>query len=63
MGAGTTPGKTLRGKRMSGRMGGERVTVRNLKVVAVDPSRNLLALNGAVPGHDGELVVVRAVRA
>lgn len=63
VGAGTTPGKTFKGQRMSGRMGGERVTVRNLKVVAVDPSRNLLALNGAVPGHDGELVVIRASRA
>ncbi len=62
VGAGTTPGKTIKGLRMAGRMGGERVTVRNLKVVAVDPSRNLLALNGAVPGHDGDLVIVRAVR-
>lgn len=63
VGAGTTPGKTLKGQRMAGPMGGERVTARNLKVVAVDPSRNLLALNGAVPGHDGDLVIIRAARA
>lgn len=57
--AGTTPGRVFKGKRMAGRMGGERVTVRNLEVVVADPARNLLALRGAVPGHDGGLVVVR----
>lgn len=60
VGAGTTPGRVVKGKRMAGRMGGERVTVRNLEVVAADPERNLLALRGAVPGFKGGLVVVRA---
>ena len=58
-GAGTTPGRTFKGKRSAGRMGGERVTVRDLEVVVADPARNLLAVRGAVPGHDGGLVIVR----
>lgn len=61
VGAGTTPGKTIKGLRMAGRMGGERVTVRNLEVVVADPARNLLALRGAVPGFDGGLVVIRGL--
>lgn len=61
VGAGTTPGKTIKGLRMAGRMGGERVTVRNLEVVVADPVRNLLAVRGAVPGFDGGLVVIRGL--
>jgi large subunit ribosomal protein L3 len=60
-GAGTSPGRTFKGKRSAGRMGGERVTVRNLEVVIADLERNLLAVRGAIPGHDGSLVIVRAV--
>ena len=59
-GAGTTPGRTFKGKRSAGRMGGERVTTRNLRVVVADPARNLLAVRGAVPGSDGGLVIVRS---
>lgn len=47
------------GKRMPGRYGGERVTVRGLRVAKVDPSRNLLLVKGAVPGPRGSLVMVR----
>jgi large subunit ribosomal protein L3 len=60
VGAGTSPGRTMKGLRMAGRMGGERVTVRNLTVVVADPERNLLALKGAVPGFDGGLLEIRA---
>jgi large subunit ribosomal protein L3 len=59
VGAGTTPGRVLKGTRMPGRMGGERVTVKNLIVLAVDTERNLVALKGAVPGPSGALVLVR----
>jgi len=59
VGAGSTPGRTFKGMRMSGRMGAERVTVRNLQVVVADPERNLIAVRGAVPGNDGGLVIVR----
>lgn len=62
-GAGTSPGRTFKGKRSAGRMGGERVTVRNLEVVIADVERNLLAVRGAIPGHDGSLVIVRAAAA
>ncbi|MDP3934858.1 MAG: 50S ribosomal protein L3 [Candidatus Giovannonibacteria bacterium] len=55
----TWPQRVLKGKRMPGRMGSERVTVRNLKVIKIIPEKNLLAILGAVPGHRGSLVEVR----
>ena len=64
IGSGTTPGRVMKGVRMAGHMGAERVTVKNLRVLQVDPERNLLAVRGAVPGPNGSLVVLRkAVRA
>jgi len=48
------------GKRMAGRHGGARVTVRRLRVVQVDPKRNLLVLRGATPGIRGALLMVRS---
>lgn len=59
IGSGTTPGRVLKGLRMAGHMGAERVTVKNLRVVRVDPERNLLAVRGAVPGPNGGVVVIR----
>jgi large subunit ribosomal protein L3 len=47
------------GKRMPGRYGGERVSVRGLRVVKVDAERNLLLIRGAVPGPRGSLVMIR----
>lgn len=59
-----TPGRTLKGQRMGGHMGSERVTIQNLEVVVVDPERNLLAVRGSVPGARGGIVMVKpAVRA
>ncbi len=55
-GAGTTPGRIYPGKRMAGRMGNVRVTVRKLSVVQVDADRNLLLIKGAVPGKPGALL-------
>lgn len=55
----TDPGRVHKGKRMAGRMGPERVTVLNLKVVQVDPQRNLVLVQGGVPGHVNGLVIVR----
>lgn len=52
-------GRVWKGKRMPGRMGGERVTIRGLRVVRVDPERHLLLIRGAVPGPRGGLVMVR----
>jgi large subunit ribosomal protein L3 len=51
--------KPKKGKRMSGRMGNERVTMRNIDVVAIDPERNLLLVKGAVPGPNQGLLYIR----
>ena len=53
------PQRVVKGKKMPGRMGGERITVRNLKVMKVDPKNNLLAVKGAVPGRRGTLLEIR----
>ena len=55
------PQHTLKGMRMAGRMGAERVTVRGLKVIKVDKENNFLAIKGAVPGRKGTLLVVRSL--
>lgn len=62
LGAGTTPGRTFKGKRMAGRMGHKKVTVQNLQVVLIDPERNMMAIKGAIPGATGGMVVIRAAR-
>jgi large subunit ribosomal protein L3 len=59
-----TPGRVFKGKKMSGHMGAEQVTVQTLEVVRVDAERNLLLIKGSVPGATGSDVVVRpAVKA
>ncbi len=64
IGACATPSRVFRGKRMPGRMGGERTTILNLDVVDIDTDRGLLLLGGAVPGPQGGVVLVReAVKA
>jgi large subunit ribosomal protein L3 len=59
IGACATPSRVFPGTRMAGRLGGARVTVQSLEVVAVDAQRNLLLVRGAVPGSHGSLVIVR----
>jgi large subunit ribosomal protein L3 len=59
IGASSFPSRVVKGMRAGGRMGGDQVTTRNLKVVAVDPENNLLIVHGAVPGAPGNYVVVR----
>ena len=61
IGAGTDPGRVIKGLRMAGHMGNERVTVKNLKVIRVDPNRNLLLVKGAVPGPRNGLLSIRKV--
>lgn len=60
--SGTTPGRVYRGSRRAGHMGMDRITAQNLKVVLVDTARNLIGVNGAVPGGKGSLVVVKETR-
>jgi large subunit ribosomal protein L3 len=57
----TGPQRVFKGTRMAGRMGGDRITVKNLKVVAVNKEENILLVKGAVPGRRGTLVEVRTV--
>jgi large subunit ribosomal protein L3 len=64
IGASSFPSRVVKGMRAAGRMGGERVTVRNLKVAKVDADNNLLILRGAVPGApDGYVIIRKAVAA
>ena len=59
IGASSFPSRVVKGMRAAGRMGGDRVTVRNLKVVQIDAENNLLIVHGAVPGAPGSYVVIR----
>lgn len=62
IGASSFPSRVLPGLRMAGHMGAQRVTVRNLEIVQVDPEDNLIVVKGAVPGPNGGYVVVRLAR-
>lgn len=57
----TWPQRVLKGKRMGGRMGGDRVTVKNLKVFAVDASKGEILVTGAVPGRRGTILELRSI--
>lgn len=59
IGAGTTPSRVFKGRKMAGRMGNEQVTVKKLTVVGVDSERQLLLVKGAVPGVEGGVLIVR----
>ena len=58
LGACSTPSKVVKGKKMAGHLGAERVTVQNLDVVKVDVENNIIAVKGAVPGPKGGIVVI-----
>ncbi len=63
IGSSATPGRVIKGQKMAGHMGNERVTVQNLKVLRVDAERNLLLVEGSVPGpNKGTLLIRRAVK-
>lgn len=59
MGACASPAKVMKGKRLPGHMGVEKVTVQNLEVVKVDTDKNLILVKGAVPGAKGGLVTIK----
>jgi large subunit ribosomal protein L3 len=63
IGSSAYPSRVFKGMRMGGRMGGDRVTVKNLTVVRVDEDNNLLVVRGAVPGATGAYLAVRRSRA
>jgi len=58
-GGGRAGGRVVKGMRMAGRMGGDRVTVKNLKVLQVDAATNTLVISGAIPGKPGTLIEIR----
>lgn len=58
IGAASYPARVFKGMRMAGRMGGERVTIQNLRVVKVIADKNLLVVKGCVPGHKNAYVIV-----
>lgn len=59
-GGGRSGGKVIKGMRMAGRMGGDRITVKNLKVIGIDKENNVMLVSGAVPGRRGTLVEIRS---
>jgi len=62
IGAGASPGHVIKGMKMPGQLGNERVTVKNLEVVRVDPEKNLVYVRGGVPGHNDGIVQIRTAR-
>ena len=60
IGAGSTPGKVLKGQKMAGHMGAAQITVQNLEVVSTDVERNLIFVRGALPGARNSLVYIRS---
>ena len=58
LGAGSTPSKVMKGMKMAGRMGGDRITQQNLKVVKVYSDKNLIVVKGSIPGAKGSFVLI-----
>ncbi|KKQ77726.1 MAG: 50S ribosomal protein L3 [Parcubacteria group bacterium GW2011_GWA1_38_7] len=61
-GGGRAGGRVIKGMRMAGRMGSDRITVKNLKVVGVDKENNEMMVSGAIPGRRGTLVEIRSAK-
>ena len=59
IGAASYPARVFKGMKMAGRMGNEKVTIQNLKVLKIVPEKNLLVLKGCVPGHKNSFVIIR----
>lgn len=62
IGAGSTPGRVIKGMRMAGRMGNDRITMQNLEVVVVDAEKNMIAVKGSIPGTRGGIVMLKPAR-
>ena len=59
MGACSDPSKVMKGKKLPGHMGVEKVTIQNLDIVKIDTENNLLCVKGGIPGVKGGLVVIK----
>ncbi len=62
IGAGSTPGRVFKGKKMPGRMGNDTVTSQNLMISRIDPENNIIAVRGSVPGPKNGLVIIKEAR-
>nr|QJH88320.1 ribosomal protein L13 [Pterocladia lucida] len=60
IGAGTTPGRVFPGKRMAGRMGGEKITIKNLPIIDINTEHNLIIVKGTVPGKSGNIISIKS---
>lgn len=58
-GGGRAGGRVVKGKRMAGRMGGDRITVKNLRVLHIDAEKGMLYISGAVPGRPGTVIEIK----
>jgi large subunit ribosomal protein L3 len=58
IGASSYPSKVVKGMRMGGRMGGDRVKMRNSRVEKLLPDQNLILIKGAIPGHNGSFIII-----
>ncbi|MBK8506908.1 MAG: 50S ribosomal protein L3 [Saprospiraceae bacterium] len=58
IGAGSDPSRVWKGMRMAGQMGNNRVKLKNLRVVRLFPDKNILLIKGAIPGHNGSMVII-----
>ena len=59
IGAGSTPGRVLKGMKMAGHMGSIKVTIKNLEILSLDQENNVLMVKGAVPGSTGTLLYAK----
>nr|QCI04234.1 ribosomal protein L3 [Anotrichium furcellatum] len=58
IGAGTTPGRVFPGKRMAGRLGGKKVTIRNLQIIDINEKNNIILIKGCIPGKPGNIIQI-----
>lgn len=61
-GGGRAGGRVIKGMRMAGRTGSDRITIKNLKVIGIDQENNIMLVSGAVPGRRGTLIEIRSVK-
>ena len=59
MGACSSPSRVMKGKKLAGHLGVEKVTIQNLSIVKIDAEKNIIAVRGAIPGPKGGLVVIK----
>ena len=59
MGACSSPSRVMKGKKLAGHLGVEKVTIQNLDIIKIDAEKNIIAIKGAIPGPKGGLVIIK----